>query len=122
MITLRLPFPPSANHYNAIAVRGGRPMIYRTAKAKAFYEHVHETVWTMCDPRLPLRGRLAVDIQVSPPTKRRCDVSNWCKCIEDALQEAGMFFDDAQIDKLTVNRLPKDEAKEGYAIVTVSEV
>ena len=42
MITIRLPFPPSANHYNAIRVvksNAGKlvPVHYRTARAKAFY-------------------------------------------------------------------------------------
>lgn len=70
------------------------------------------------DRRLwPLTGRLAVSIRVYPPDKRRRDLDNLMKCLIDALQHAGMYQDDSQIDRLLVTR----EDLGGYVEVAVCE-
>ena len=125
-IELRLPFPPSANHYNAIRIiknKSGKlvPMHYRTKRAKAFYAEVHQT-FNEGGKWLPMEGRIALSVELSPPTLRIVDISNCLKCIEDALQEAGAFINDAQIDLLSVRRLRKDPEGVGCADVVIQSL
>lgn len=51
-------------------------------------------------------GRLALFISLYPPNKIRRDIDNHVKAVQDALQMAGCFDDDEQIDHLTVARMP----------------
>ena len=123
---LRLPFPPSSNHYNAIRIitnKAGKtiPLHYRTKRAKAFYREVKNIVNEM-GAYDTLEGRLAMSVELSPPNNRSFDLSNCLKCIEDALQEAGAFFDDAQIDQLDVKRLRNDPHRIGCADVVIQPI
>lgn len=42
-------------------------------------------------------GKLAVRIEISPPDDRRRDCDNVQKAVLDALQHAGVFWDDSQV-------------------------
>ena len=64
-------------------------------------------------------GRLSIDVKLSAPTKRRYDLDNRLKALQDALQGAGIFDDDEQIDIITVTRLPPGG---GYCDVTIEEL
>ena len=39
-----------------------------------------------------------------PRDKRKIDIDNRIKCVLDALQDAGVFNDDFQVDELTIVR------------------
>lgn len=98
MIALTLPYPPTVNHYYGRTNRGqvfikpaGRS--YRTNVAALFYK------WT---PNMT--DRLQVFVAVNPPDKRKRDLDNVCKATLDALQHAGCFKDDNQIDDLRIVR------------------
>jgi len=67
----------------------------------------------------PHVGRLAVDIYVNPPDKRKRDLDNIPKALLDALTHAGIWEDDSQIDQLTITRGPV--IKQGLAIVTIQD-
>ena len=45
----------------------------------------------------PLLGPLAVRMEIHPPDQRRRDCDNVQKSLLDALQHAGVFWDDSQI-------------------------
>jgi crossover junction endodeoxyribonuclease RusA len=45
----------------------------------------------------PLMGLLAVRIDIFPPDERRRDTDNVQKSVLDALQHAGLFWDDSQV-------------------------
>ena len=64
-------------------------------------------------------GRLDVHIAVYPPDKRKRDLDNLPKSILDSLQHAGIYEDDSQIDKLTVERMAI--RKGGEVVVTITE-
>ena len=53
---------------------------------------------------LPLVDRLGVGIMLDPPTRRAFDVDNRAKAVLDALEHAGVYEDDGQIDSLTLTR------------------
>lgn len=51
-----------------------------------------------------LSGRLAVELFVYPPDRRRRDLDNVSKCLFDSLTKAGVWKDDEQIDLLMIRR------------------
>jgi len=48
--------------------------------------------------------RLSVFIEAFPPDKRKRDLDNVLKSLLDALQHAGVYADDCQIDRLSIIR------------------
>ncbi len=98
-MTFTLPFPPTLNTY----WRHGRGYNYISKQGKAFRENVLAAVWQKGKPT-PLTGRLTVHILLLPPDRRRRDVDNHAKATLDALQHAGVFADDEQIDDLRIVR------------------
>ena len=58
-------------------------------------------------------------VGLAAPSKRTIDIDNRIKSCLDALQDAGVFEDDSQVDQLTVIRMPV--SKGGYASVVIVE-
>lgn len=96
MVTLDLPWPPSANHFQG--QKFGKRFL--SAKTKAFRLRVSEEVAK--SNLAPLTQALEVFLALYPPDKRKRDIDNYIKQTFDALQHAGVFEDDSQINKLTV--------------------
>ena len=61
---------------------------------------------------------MRVEIEVSPPDKRRRDLDNTLKAILDALQP-WVYQDDSQVVELVVRRLPA--VKPGRVVMKVEE-
>ena len=99
MPSYRLPWPPSVNTYLPVSRSGHK---YMTERGKEFRAAVCEIVGTV----LPMRGRLRMSIELSPPTRRKFDVDNYAKAICDSLELANVYDDDSQIDELRIVRLP----------------
>jgi crossover junction endodeoxyribonuclease RusA len=112
---MRLPFPPSTNNYYRSACIKGSPRVYISEKGKTFRAEVG-FIAHKAQKRV---GRLWLDVRLSSPTRRRYDLDNRLKAIQDALQHSGVYDDDEQIDKITVHR---DAPGGGYAIVTLYEL
>jgi crossover junction endodeoxyribonuclease RusA len=94
-VILTLPWPPSANRYYRTV--NGRPIL--SAEARDY----RELIRTMYNPE-PLTGRLSVTITANPPDLRKRDLDNLLKQTLDALQHAGVYLDDAQIDYILIRR------------------
>lgn len=96
---LTLPYPPSVNHYWRYV--GGRPLISKEGR-----QYRTLIVGEVRLLRLvKLRGRLNVRLEFFPPDKRRRDLDNLNKALLDALQHAGVYGDDSQIDRLELVRM-----------------
>jgi crossover junction endodeoxyribonuclease RusA len=54
----------------------------------------------------PLLGLLVVEVAVYPPDSRRRDIDNVQKALLDALQHGGVYADDSQIVRLTIEKRP----------------
>ena len=113
--TYRLPWPPSVNTY----WRKGPKVTYLSPKAKAFREDVLDALageeW-----EVPCFSRLGVHIELTLPDRRKRDIDNHIKAVLDALQHAGVFEDDEQVDELRVKRLHVEPP--GCCDVTIVEL
>ena len=93
-----LPYPPSLNRYYRHV--GGRTLISRDGRA--YRRRVTQAVARLHLHRLV--GRLGMRIVTHQPDRKRRDLDNTLKAMLDALEHAGVYEDDGQIDVLTVDR------------------
>ena len=114
MIVLTLPYPPSMNHYWRHV--GHRTLISRDGR------RFRKAVCAILAAQAirPARGSLLVTVAVHPPDRRRRDLDNVQKALFDALEAGGAYFDDAQIDKIVVER--GRVVKGGHVIVEIEEM
>lgn len=99
-ITLVLPWPPSVNRlWRSVQ---GRAILSR--EGRAYRQQVALVVREQEKSVAPLVGRLAVEIDLYPPDRRRRDIDNLSKALLDGLTHAGVWLDDSLIDVLTLRR------------------
>lgn len=88
-----LPFPPSVNNLFLNVKRGGR---VKTPRYREWIEEAGLSLNTQHVPRYD--GRVYIIYRVNRPDKRRRDISNLVKPIEDLLVLHGVLKDDSLID------------------------
>ena len=87
MIELILPYPPTVNSLYAGKKRRYPSPRYKRWRAQAGWELRQQR------PQ-PATGRVAIDIELTPPDARRRDASNYVKAIEDLIVDNGILADD----------------------------
>ncbi|MGC9455856.1 MAG: RusA family crossover junction endodeoxyribonuclease [Phycisphaerae bacterium] len=95
---LVVPWPPSLNHYYRRV--GPRTLISR--EGRTFRRNVCALL--AGGGRPPMDGRVALAMDAFPPDRRRRDLDNIQKPLLDALEHAGVYEDDSQIDLLLTRR------------------
>ncbi len=114
MITLTLPYPPSVNHYwGAKGMRrfvGKKGLEFRKEVSERVAEAGYQTI----------TGKIAVFVSLYPPDRRTRDIDNVTKALLDALQHAGCFEDDSDIDDLHLIRF--DVRKGGACTVVITPI
>ena len=93
-----LPFPPSVNHMYQPRSRGR----YMSKAARAFREHAVVTLRTSKPQGWESDGLFALWIGLIVPDRRRRDIDNHVKAVQDAIQAAGLVDDDTKIVHTTV--------------------
>lgn len=111
--TFYLPFPPSANRY----WRHNRGRTHLSSEARAYRALIAKEVSHSCTFG---EARLDVSIVAYPPDKRRRDLDNMLKQLLDALQFAGAYCDDSQIDRLSIER--GEDKKHGLVEVRIQKI
>ena len=105
-ITLKLPLPPTINHYYSSKVikKNGKyiPMIYVQDSVHLFRKQVVEITCQVISE--PLLGRIAINVVIHPKSNRTTDIDNHIKGLLDALTKAAVWTDDSQVDKITIER------------------
>ncbi len=99
MLVLSLPFPPSMNTY----WRTFRGMTVLSKQGREFKAAVADYC---VEYRVPKLGdsKLRISMVLFPRDKRKIDIDNRIKAVLDALQDAGVFDDDFQVDELSIVR------------------
>lgn len=115
-VELELPLAPSVNHYWG---RHGK-ITYVSKAGKDFRLNVQAAVLEQCGCYPKLDGRLAVTVLMRPGNRIRQDLDNRLKAALDSLTHAGVYLDDSQIDKLTIERGELDKPK-GSMVVVIRE-
>lgn len=93
-----LPLPPSINSYWKVNKSLGR--LYVAEEGLEFRRSVRSIV----GDSVPLTCRVAMDVILIAPDKRRRDVDNVQKALLDALTHAAVYQDDSQVDDLRIRR------------------
>jgi crossover junction endodeoxyribonuclease RusA len=110
-IQLELPYPPTINHYYGRTRTG---QLFIKPKGTHFRDCVSYSTYKV---KTFAKKRLSVEVIVYPPDKRIRDLDNITKALLDSLQNAGLFENDSQIDRLLIER--KSVVKGGWIIVTI---
>jgi len=103
VLRLVLPWPPSANRL----WRHVGPRVLVSAEGRRYKRRVAEAVQLARERGelgSPLEGAVSVRVQAYPPDRRRRDTDNVVKALMDALTHAGLWADDYQVARLSVER------------------
>jgi crossover junction endodeoxyribonuclease RusA len=102
MVTVDLPYPPSVNSlYFNLPGGGGR------AKTLRYREWKKEAAWLISIARKGERlGAYGLTVLAGRPDKRRRDLGNLLKAIEDALVEGGAIEDDSECQCIEMSWQP----------------
>ena len=117
-VVLALPWPPSVNRYWRHVIIKGSARVLISKAGRKYRGDVEAMWWAANKPRV--RGRLSLEILATMPDRRTRDLDNLPKAVLDALQHAGLFDDDNQIDRLVVARA--GVAKPGAVEVRIAEM
>ena len=92
--------PPTVNHMHMKA----RGRVFRTKACKDFQDFVTLKLKSLWGNKEPFTGRVALEITFTTNNKRRWDLDNRLKALQDCLTMAGIIKDDSQIDKILLLR------------------
>ena len=115
-MVLTLPYPPSINHYWRRV--GPRTLISR--EGRTFRKNVCALLGGGGPRKPPAGGRIALAMDAFPPDRRRRDLDNIQKAVLDALQHAGIYEDDSQVDLLVTRR--RQPVKGGRLEIELNEI
>lgn len=97
MIRYTLPYPPSVNNLFANAKGGGR---YPVPAYKAWKNEAGGQILTQGRKRV--KGRFSLAIYVVRPDRRKRDVANLIKAVEDLLVEMQVVEDDSLAERVSI--------------------
>ena len=118
-VHLILPYPPTVNTYWRMVTIKGRGRVLISKRGRAYRQEVGLIVMAN---RLERFGyaKLKVRIDACPPDNRRRDLDNLPKAVLDALQKAGVYSDDSNIDDLRIVR--GSTVKPGHILVDIEAI
>ena len=98
-------FPPSSNQRLISTPRG-------LVKSKKYREWQSKELVSLAKYNIsPLKGKLYMYLEVYMPDRRKRDLDNLAKSVQDVLTLANTYEDDSQINKLIVVKKGVDKTK-----------
>lgn len=130
-LVLRLPWPPSVNHYKKIGrlvkTKSGKMYQQRvnSDETRTFYFQVYQLYKKSMPPewaKFAIRDDISFQVRVylSPPNSSRYDLDNRLKVLFDGLVRAKVIKDDSQITRLYVEK--GHIIDHGQVIVSIQEI
>lgn len=98
VLSLTLPYPPSANRIWRVA----RGRIVLSDEARLYRFRVAAAVMNQIGFQRSIADPVRVTIQVFPPDRKRRDIDNIFKATLDALTHAKVWNDDSQVKRVVV--------------------
>ncbi len=95
-----LGLPPTVNHM----YRTGNRSRYKTLEVREYQQYAVNKMREAWQGRKILSGRIEMRIIFTTDNKRRWDIDNRVKALQDCLSIAGVIHDDSQLDALYVER------------------
>lgn len=92
--------PPTVNHIYRSARHGWR---FKTASCVKYQEEVSNAMRILWDKEA-YGGRVSLNIKFTVRDRRKWDIDNRVKALQDCLELAGVIKNDSQIDELHVMR------------------
>lgn len=106
--------PPSVNHYYGNRIMGKRIIRYITKEGKAFRNIVEKC----CKSKMePTKSKVELAVYLYFNDKRKRDLDNYMKALQDALNGIA-YEDDNQIDCLLVHRM-KSKTELAYTTIRI---
>ena len=115
-VLLELAFPPSSNHY----WRYVNSQVLKSKDARDYIEAVGQIWMVSRQKAFPKDERLKLEVLAMPKDKRRRDLDNLLKVLCDALESAGVFKNDSQIDEIVIKR--GEVHPEGKLLLTLTPI
>lgn len=119
MYTIKLPCPVSANQR---LIKSKNGILINSSKYRDWHNLALFQIKNQFSKIETLQGRIKLSVEVHFKDKRRRDIDNIIKGLQDVLTDAEFFVDDCQIDELFVKRAEIDTDKKGYVIVFIEEI
>ena len=107
--------PPSVNHM----YRTGSGSRYKTLEVREYQQYVVNKLREAWKGRKTLTGRIEMKLLFQTNNRRRWDIDNRVKALQDCLSIAGVIRDDSQLDMLQVERV---YGKEQSTKMTLNEM
>lgn len=122
-ITLTLPYPPSANLiWRTVQLKGWKhPRTILSKEGREYRKQVAKHVAVAGRPCLGT-ARLQADYQAYRPDRRRRDLDNIRKAVNDALEAAGVIDDDEQIDRDSGDKTLPIDRNNPRVVVTLTPI
>lgn len=92
--------PPTVNHM----YRTGYKTRFKVLEVREYQQYVIGQLRQVWAGRETLNGRLGMRIIFTTDDKRRWDIDNRVKAVQDCLSIAGVIRDDSQLDELHIER------------------
>ena len=115
-----LPWPPSVNQAYRTAPINGAQRTMLSREARAYKQRAAASLALQAIPRFGA-ARVAVEVEIYPPDRRRRDLGNLDKLLLDAIQPA-VIDDDSQVDYLVFDRRRNAPVPGGRVKMTVTRL
>ena len=111
--------PPTVNQMYRNA---GTHIRYKTKKTREYQEYAVKAIKEARRIPCTFTGRVALEVHLHVADKRKWDIDNRLKVLQDCLQMAGVIKDDSQIDSIIADRVDtSDEACTVIAVIGLLE-